>query len=41
MYVSDHRDWRADMHNVRLSHEDLLGFLAYFAQQSLMQKLFP
>lgn len=39
MDVADHSDWRADVDDVALPHENLLCFFAYFSQQSLSQQL--
>ena len=41
MNVADNCNRRADMYNVRLSHEHLLGFLADFTQQRLVEQLLP
>ena len=36
MDVSDDGDGRANVHDVGLAHEDLLGLLAYLAQKGFM-----
>ena len=40
MDVADDGYGRANVHDVRLAHEDLLCLLAYLAEESLVEKLF-
>ena len=40
MDVAHNGNRRTNVHDVRLAHEDLLCFLAYLAQESLVQELF-
>ena len=40
MDVADDGYRRANVHDVRLAHEDLLCLLAYLAEESLVEKLF-
>jgi hypothetical protein len=39
MYVTDHGHRGTDMYDVGFPHEDLLCFLAYFAQESFVEQL--
>lgn len=39
--IADDGDGRTDMDDVGFAHEDLLCLFAYFAQQRLVQQLFP
>ena len=39
MYVSDDCDGRSYVHDIALPHQDFLGFLAYFFDQSFAEEL--
>ena len=39
MDITDDRDWRIDVHDVGLAHEDLLCLFAYFAEEGLVEEL--
>ena len=34
MNVTDYGDWRSDVHNIALPHQDFLGLFAYFSNKS-------
>lgn len=40
MYVAHYGHWRTNVNDIRLAHQDLLGLLAYFAQERLVEELF-